>query len=254
MLRRHTAYNSSVHELAGVCGLLRGVTAGAPGQGPVHLLLSSAASLGLSWDSDLCVWLRPGLPALCQISSPFQFFRKAVWDAWRTCTYLDFRSSLKLLSSLLLRGGDKGLLRGILSGVFGMDFFSALSVEKSFLVVSVGVLIVMGICFGNVLILLLFIFEKVLSFMTSCFWIGVPGLGVFSGMVGCLPLLVLVGLLLGLLRMMVLLTRAWWECWVPTLKVSVGNGFPLIVFLLTDLAASDVSEQPDVWADGSFCS
>ena len=51
-------------------------------------------------------------------------------DAWRTKVagdlsslagvrcgrYLDFRGSLKLLSSPHLRGGDKGLLRGILSG------------------------------------------------------------------------------------------------------------------------------------------
>ena len=66
MLRRHMAYNSSVHELAGVESLLRVVSAGAPGHGPVHLLLSSALSLGFSRDSDLCVWLRPGLPALCQ--------------------------------------------------------------------------------------------------------------------------------------------------------------------------------------------
>ena len=36
--------------------------------------------------------------------------------------------------------------------VFGMDFFSALSEEKSFLVVFVGLLMVMGICFGSVLI------------------------------------------------------------------------------------------------------
>ena len=90
--------------------------------GPAHLLLSSAASLGFSWDSDLCVWLRPGLPALCQVSSPFQFFRKAVWDAWRTKVAGDLssragiRGSLKLLSSPHRRGGDKGLFRGILSG------------------------------------------------------------------------------------------------------------------------------------------
>ena len=61
MLRRHMAYNSSVHELAWVYSLLRVVAAGAPGHGPVHLLLSSAASLGFSWDPDLCVWLRPGV-------------------------------------------------------------------------------------------------------------------------------------------------------------------------------------------------
>ena len=130
MLRRYMAYNSSVHELARIYSLLRVVSVGAPGHGPVHLLVSSALSLGFSWDSDRCVWLRPGLPALCQISSPFQFFREAVWGAWRTKVagdlssragfrggrYLDFRGSLKLLSSPHLRGGDKGLLRGILSG------------------------------------------------------------------------------------------------------------------------------------------
>ena len=35
---------------------------------------------------------------------------------FRGCRYLDFRGSLKLLSSPHLRGGDKGLLRRILSG------------------------------------------------------------------------------------------------------------------------------------------
>ena len=123
-------FYASVHELAGIFCLLLVVSAGAPGHGPVHLLLSSALSLGFSWDSDSCVWLRPGLPVLCQISSPFQFFREAVWDAWRTEVagdissqagfrggrYLDFPGSLKLLSSPHLRGGDKGLLRRILSG------------------------------------------------------------------------------------------------------------------------------------------
>ena len=74
MLRRHTAYKSSVRELARVYSLLRVVSVGPPEHGPVHFLLSNAASLGFSWDSDLCVWLRPGLLALCLISSPFQFF------------------------------------------------------------------------------------------------------------------------------------------------------------------------------------
>ena len=44
MLRRHVAYNPSVHELARIYSLLRVVSAGAPGHGPVHLLLSSAVS------------------------------------------------------------------------------------------------------------------------------------------------------------------------------------------------------------------
>ena len=55
MLRGHMACNSSVHELARVYSLLRVVAAGATGHGPVHLLLSSAASLGFSWDLDWCV-------------------------------------------------------------------------------------------------------------------------------------------------------------------------------------------------------
>ena len=37
MLRRHITYNSSVHELARVYSLLRVVSVGAPGHGPVHL-------------------------------------------------------------------------------------------------------------------------------------------------------------------------------------------------------------------------
>ena len=62
------------------------------------------------------------MPALCQVSSPFQFFRKAVWDAWKTKvagdlrSFAGFRGSLKLLSSRHLGGGNKVLLRGILSG------------------------------------------------------------------------------------------------------------------------------------------
>ena len=64
--------------LLAVYSLLRIVSTGAPGHGPIHLLLSSALSVGFYWDSDLCVWLRPGLPALCQVSRPFQFFREAI--------------------------------------------------------------------------------------------------------------------------------------------------------------------------------
>ena len=77
MLRRYMAYNSSVHELARIYSLLRVVSAGALGHGPVQLLVSSALSLGMSWDSDLCVWLRPGLPALFVRSLvPLNFFGK----------------------------------------------------------------------------------------------------------------------------------------------------------------------------------
>ena len=91
--------------------------------------------------------------------------------------------------------------------VFGTDFFLALSKEKSFLVVFVGVLTVMVIYFGSAHTLLLFIFVKVLSFVIFCFVIGVLGLGVSFGMVGYLLLLVLVELPLGppLLKMLLVL-------------------------------------------------
>ena len=142
-------------------------------------------------------------------------------------------------------------MRGILSGVFGIDFFSALSVEKSFLVVFVEDLMVMGICFGSVLILPLFTFVRVLSFMISCVLIGLLGPGVFFGMVGCLPLLALMGLLLGLLRMMILPMLGWREFWARTLNLSVGSGFPLIVFLSNKLPLTFLIIL-DVWTDVSF--
>ena len=93
-----------------------------------------------------------------------------------------------------------------------MDFFSALSEEKSFLVVSVEVLIAMDICFGSALIPPLFIFMRVLNFMVSGFELRVLGPGVFFGMGGYLNSLALVGLLLGLLRLMILLVQGWRGC------------------------------------------
>ena len=67
MLRRHTAYNTGVYDHGRVHGLLR---VGAPGHGRTHLLLPAAASQGFSCFPDLCVWQRPGLLNLCQVSSP----------------------------------------------------------------------------------------------------------------------------------------------------------------------------------------
>ena len=229
MLRRHMAYNSSVHELARVYSLLRVVSAGAPGHGPVHLLVSSPL-------------------ALCQISSPFQFFREAIWRAWRTKIagdlsyragfrggrYLDFRGSLKLLSSPHLRGGDEGLLRGILSGCvwngFLLGFVKGEIVPCRFCGGPDNDM--MDIYFGSALILLLFIFVRVLSFVIFCFVIGVLGLGVFFGMVGYLLLLVLVVLPLGPPLLRTLLVLGWRGCWVLFLEEIVGNGSHLIILLI----------------------
>ena len=80
---------------------------------------------------------------------------------------------------------------------------------------------------------------------------GVLGLGVFFGMFGYLLLLILVGLLLGPLRLMILLVLGWRGCQVLILKVFVGNVFRLIIFV-DSVVSSDVSDHPDVWTDGSF--
>ena len=66
------AYNSCVHELAWIYSLLRVVAAGAPGHGPVHLLLSGVASLGFSWDPDLLVRMAEARFA-CSLSAFLSF-------------------------------------------------------------------------------------------------------------------------------------------------------------------------------------
>ena len=130
---------------------------------------------------------------------PFQFFREAIWGAWRTKVagdlgsragfrggrYLDFRGSLKLLSSPHLRGRRQ---RAFAWDPFWvcLEWISSKLRQRrnrslSFLW---GVLIMMDMCFGSALILLIFIFVKVSSFVIFCFVIGVLGLGVFFGMVG----------------------------------------------------------------------
>ena len=63
--------------------------------------------LGFFWDSESCVWLRPGLPALCQVSGPFQFFREAV----------GMLGELRLLVTLVL---------GLVFGVAGIWTFVVL--------------------------------------------------------------------------------------------------------------------------------
>ena len=130
-----------------------------------------------------------------------------------------------ILASPERRG--KGLLRGILSGGVWNGFL--LSVVKGEIVPcrfcggpeNDGHLT----CFGTALILLLFTFVKVPSFVIFCFVIGALGFGVFFGMGGCLHLLVLVRFLLGLLRMMMLLLLGWRGCSVLTLRTLVENGF-----------------------------
>ena len=56
---------------------------GAPGHGPVHLLLISAVELGFAWDGDEKGWVRVSLPPLRMMSGPVQHFRTAILEAWQ---------------------------------------------------------------------------------------------------------------------------------------------------------------------------
>ena len=91
------AHNAGVLDLVLVYGPLRAVCGGAPGHGPIHLLLQSASDTGFSWDPVACVWIRPGLPPLDHIASPLQYFKVAILDAWnaRVCADLGVRAGFR---------------------------------------------------------------------------------------------------------------------------------------------------------------
>ena len=80
MMRRYLAYRSS--EVGLVHRMLEIVRDGCPGQGPVHLLVASAAGIGFEWDPHMSGWARPGLPGLSNVAGPMQHLRSAILDAW----------------------------------------------------------------------------------------------------------------------------------------------------------------------------
>ena len=102
----------------------------AQGNGPVHLLLISAAELGFAWDGEEKGWVWVSLPPLRMMTGPVQHFYSSILDAWRFSVfaklserkgflggeYSDFQGSLQLLTSSHLRDRDKMLLRAILCG------------------------------------------------------------------------------------------------------------------------------------------
>ena len=84
--------------------LLDYASAGAPGHGPIHLLVQSADELGFFWDSDQAGWIRPGLPPLRMLTGPIQHFRDAIWQAWQHKVATD------LCKRKGFRGGEEGVL------------------------------------------------------------------------------------------------------------------------------------------------
>ena len=81
LMRRYLAYRPD--ESARIGRLLDLVREGAPGHGPVHLLVRSAAKIGFKWCSDGFCWDRPGLPRLPFLEGPIQHFKSAIVDAWK---------------------------------------------------------------------------------------------------------------------------------------------------------------------------
>ena len=78
-------------------GLLGVVSAGTPRDVPfTELFLVLPLSWGLHWHSDWCVWQRPGLPHLCQISIPLLYFKSAILDARCGKVSADLSSGLAL--------------------------------------------------------------------------------------------------------------------------------------------------------------
>ena len=136
MLRRYLAYRPL--EVPRIGRLLELVSNGAPGHGPLHLLVDSAATLGFRWCPDGFCWSRPGLPRLPMVDGPIQHFKGAIVDALRDFNstdlcrrkgfrwgpLLDFWGSMQLLFSSHVRDRDKALLRGILSGE-SLEWFSS---------------------------------------------------------------------------------------------------------------------------------
>ena len=128
LMRRYLAFRP--FEAARIGRLLELGSGGAPGHGPVHLLVESASSLGFRWCSDGFCWDRPGLPQLPMIEGPYQHFQDSILGAltdlnaadlckrkgFRSGPHLDFRGSMQLLDSSHVRDRDKALLRAILSG------------------------------------------------------------------------------------------------------------------------------------------
>ncbi len=128
MMRRYLAY--CPEEKPRIFRMLDLIARGAPGHGPVHLLLLSAAEVGFAWDGAEEGWIRVSLPPLRMMAGPIQHFGAAILDAWRFrifsrlaerkgfwgVEFADFKGSLQLLNSPHLRERDKMLLRAILCG------------------------------------------------------------------------------------------------------------------------------------------
>ena len=262
MMRRYLAY--CPEEEPRIFRMLDLISRGAPGHGPVHLLLISAAEIGFAWDGDEHGWARVSLPPLRMMAGPIQHFRSAILDAWRFhvfsllserkgfrgVQFADLKGSLQLLNSTHLRDRDKMLLRAILCGEFGTGSFLARPRRKTFLVVFVGKKMVMDIYFGSVLFPRFSMYVTCLSLHSSCpsivvsgqdapLWHGwLPGL---NGLIGDKPW----ALSFGELASFDLESR------LGAFPVGFDAAWTPPDYWDADDIALEIPEHPNVWTDGS---
>ena len=181
------------------------------------------------------------------MTGPNQHFYSSILDAWRYGIFakLSERKGFWEMSLLILKvlwERDKMLLRAILCGVFGTDFFLARPRRTTFLVDFVVKKMVMVICSGTVPFTLFSMFGNFLS--------AASGPGVFFGMVGCLVSMALVikipwatsfGDLASfhLERCLGAYPVDFADCWTPP------------DYWDADDIALEIPEHPNVWTDGS---
>ena len=100
--------------------LLTMVSEGSPGHGPIHLLLASAAEIGIGWDPLALAWSRPGSHLLSNLA--LDAWRNKVAadlcgrEGFRGGPLLDVLGSLQLLNSAHVTKRDKALLRSVVVG------------------------------------------------------------------------------------------------------------------------------------------
>ena len=68
---------------------------GCPGHGPAHLLVESAADVGLHWGLDVLGWERPGLPVLGNLAGPIQHACLVWLSFWFCCCVVGWELPLR---------------------------------------------------------------------------------------------------------------------------------------------------------------
>ena len=210
-------------------------------------------------------WIRVSLPPLRVMTGRIQHFQTAILEAWHFqvfsklserkgflgVQFADIKGSLQLLNSTHLRDRDKMLLRAILMWrEYGTDSFLVRPGRKMFLVDFVGREMVMDIYFGSVPFTPFNMFVTSLNFLFLCLWIVVSGLGAYSGMVGCLVLMVCLVINPGLLSLSELASFHLESC-LGAYPIDFAAAWTPPDYCDAEDIALEIPEHPNIWTDGS---